>query len=128
MEGKSGAEQRSIIRAPGRLLSSVSDSVAGQKGHFVEFLLEWLRWLGINKREYFVNVPGVFRGNEATSFNFKTSQSTGESIYPKYHIISIFLSLTIMSFLDVIFKWHCQLNQVYSIIFFIVKRPCRAWA
>ena len=39
-EGKSGAEQRLIFRAPGRLLSSVPDGVAGQKGHFAEFLPE----------------------------------------------------------------------------------------
>ena len=26
-----------------------------------------------------------------------------------------------MSFLDVIFKWHCQLNQVYSIVLSVVK-------
>ena len=68
-EGKSGAEPRLIFRAPGRLLSSVSDGVAGQKGHFAEFLPEWLRWLGSNKREDFANVPDVFRGNEATGSN-----------------------------------------------------------
>ena len=39
-------ERRLIFRAPGRLLPSVSDDVAGQKDHFV---------------------PGVFRGNESTS-------------------------------------------------------------
>ena len=30
-----------------------------------------------------------------------------------------------MSFLDVIFKWHCQLNQVYSIVLFVVKDHVR---
>ena len=113
MEGKSGAEQPLIFRAPGRLLSSVPDGVVGQKGHFAEFLPECLRWLGISKREDFVNVPDVFRGNEAMWSNFKTSQITGESIIQNIrNKVSIFLSLTIVSFLDVIFKWHCQLNQL----------------
>ena len=39
-ERKSVAEQRLIFRAPGRLLSSVPDGVAVQKGHFAEFLPE----------------------------------------------------------------------------------------
>ena len=26
-----------------------------------------------------------------------------------------------MSFLDVVFKWHCQLNRVYSTVLFVVK-------
>ena len=96
---------------PDGLLSSVPDGVAGQKGHFVEILPEWLRWLSINKREDFVNVPDVFRGNEATWSNFKTSRITGESIIQNVrNKVSIFLSLAIVNFLDVIFKWHCQLN------------------
>ena len=54
MEGKLGAEQRLIFRARG---------VASQNGHFAELLPELLRWLGINKREDFVYIPDVFRGN-----------------------------------------------------------------
>ena len=38
--GKSGAEQQLIFRAPGRLLSTVSDGITSQKGHLAEFLNE----------------------------------------------------------------------------------------
>ena len=117
MEGKSGVERRLIFRGPGRLLSSVPDGVAGQKGHFTEFLSEWLRWLSINKREDLDNVSDVFSGNKVTWCNFKTSQITGVSIIQNIrNKVAIFLSFTIVSFLDVIFKWHCQLNQVCSIV------------
>ena len=123
---KSGAEQRLIFRAPGRLLPSVPDGVASQKGHFAEFLPEWLRWLGISEREDFFNVPDIFRGNESTWSNFKTSQITGESIIQNVrNKVSIFLSLTIVSFLDVTFKWHCQLDQVNSIVLFVTKNHVR---
>ena len=82
---------------------------AGQKCRFAEILSEWLRW--IDKREDFINVPDVFGGNEATWSNFKTSRITGESIIQNIrNKVSIFLSLAIVNFLDVIFNWHCQLN------------------
>ena len=131
MEGKSGAEQRLIFRAPGRLLSSVPDGVTGQKGHFAKFFPEWVSGLGINKREDFFNVADVFRGNEVTWSNFKTNLDHRGIQYPKKkkknrNKVSIFLSLyTIVRFLGVIFKWHCQLNKVYSIVLFVVKDHIR---
>ena len=117
-EGKSGAEQRLIFRAPGRLLSSVPDGVASQKGHFAEFLPEWLRWLGINKREDFVNVPefsGVMRPRDPI-------QITGESIIQNIrNKVSIFLS-------HVLSGCFFQNSTRLQYCPFCCKRPCQAWA
>ena len=121
-EGKSGAEQRPTSRAPGRPPPSVPYGAAGQKGYFAEPLPEWPRWPGINKRKDSVNAPDAPRGNEATWSNPKTSQTTGESTIQNIrNKVSTFLSPTTVSPPDAILKRHHQLNQVYSIVLFVVK-------
>ena len=123
MERKLGTEQRLIFRAPGWLLPSIPDGVASQKCYFAEFLPEWLRCLDIDKREDF-SMFLMFSGIMSPCDPIPKQVGSQENPLSKISDTrsSIFLSFLMVSFLDVVFKWHCQLNQVNKYCLFCYKK------